>query len=83
MQSHERIVAFEAGRVVLVGEFGMGRYLLTAGDVVELSLQGHFQPVRVESGGYRGWYYVMADGQRGRFAVGMRARLTSRSFGLS
>ena len=68
-------MAFESGRVVLIGEYGMGRYVLAAGDVVELYTQGRFQPVRVESGGYRGWYYVTADGQRARFALGMKARL--------
>ena len=75
MERNERFVSYESGRYVLVGEYGMGRYVLSAGDVVELYTQDRFQPVRVENGGYRGWYYVTADGQRARFALGMKARL--------
>jgi len=75
MEVNERLVSFEMGRYVLVGERGQGIYVLTAGDVIELHVRGQFYPVRVASGGYRGWYYVMADGQRERFAVGMLARL--------
>lgn len=75
MEANERLVGFEAGRYVLVGEYGKGVYVLAAGDVIELFVRGQFHPVRVASGGYRGWYYVMADGQRERFAVGVLARL--------
>jgi len=75
MEANERLVSFEAGRFVLVGKRGMGTYALDAGDVIELFVRWQFHPVRVVSGGYRGWYYVMADGQRERFAVGMLARL--------
>jgi len=78
LESNERYVSYESGHYVLVGEYGMGIYMLTAGDVIRLYIQGRFQPVRVESGGYRGWYYVTADGQWGRFAFGMKARLASR-----
>ena len=75
MERKERVVGFESGRYVLIGERGMGTYILSAGDVFELYIRGDFQPVRVESGGYHGWYYVTADGQPARFALGMRARL--------
>ncbi len=75
MDPKERVVGFESGRFVLIGERGMGTYILSAGDVFELDIQGQFQPVRVASGGYNGWYYVTADGQPARFALGMRARL--------
>jgi hypothetical protein len=75
MEPNERYVGFEAGRYVLVGQRGMGTYILTAGDVIELFIQGRYQPVRVASGGYRGWYYITADGQRARLAISMQARL--------
>ena len=75
MERNERFVSYESGHYILVGEYGMGRYVLSAGDVVELYTQDRFQPVRVEHGGYRGWYYITADGQRARFALGMKARL--------
>jgi len=75
LERNERFVSYESGHYVLVGEYGMGRYVLSAGDVVELYTRDRFQPVRVEHGGYRGWYYVTADGQQARFALGMKARL--------
>ena len=75
IEPNDRFVNFENGRYVLTGERGMGTYILSAGDVFELDIQGQFQPVRVASGGYNGWYYVTADGQPARFALGMRARL--------
>jgi len=75
VESNERWVSYEAGRYVLLGRPGVAGYPLLAGTVVELCVGGRFQPVRVASGGYCGWYYVMDDGRRGRFALGMQARL--------
>ena len=75
MESKARFVSYEAGRYVLIGEYGMGTYVLTAGDVLELLISGRWQRAYVASGGYRGWYYITADGQSERFAVGMWARL--------
>lgn len=49
--------------------------VLQAGDVVEAYLQGQYQPVRVASGGYKGWYYVTEAGRKERFALCMRARV--------
>jgi hypothetical protein len=80
LESNERWVAYEDGHYILVGRYGMGRYILSAGDTLELLIQGRFQPVWVANGEYHGWYYVTADGQRARFALGMRARLSSASF---
>ena len=75
MESHEGFVSYEAGQYVLVEKPGVDGSPLLAGDVVELFVGGCFQPVRVASGGYRGWYFVLIDGRRGRFALGMQARL--------
>ncbi len=77
MEPNERFVNFERGRYVLSSAQG-GSYILGAGDVIELYQFGRFEPVRVEHGGYRGWYYVTAAGRCARFALGMRARLLSR-----
>jgi hypothetical protein len=80
LESNERLVAYEDGHYILVGRYGMGRYILTAGDTLELFHQARFQQVWVVRGEYHGWYYVTAEGQRARFALGMRARLSSVSF---
>lgn len=78
MEPNERYVNFERGRYVLSSAHGAGTYVLSAGDVIELYQFGRFEPVRVEHGGYCGWYYVTAYGRRARFALGMRARVLSR-----
>jgi hypothetical protein len=75
MESNGGYVSCNLGRYVLAGRQGVDDHVLAAGDVLELSTSGRCQAVRVASGGYRGWYYVTADGQRGRFALGMKARL--------
>lgn len=41
----------------------------------ELKLRGEWCQVRLESGGYKGQYYVTAVGERGRLAVCMEARM--------
>lgn len=75
MESSEGFIAYDGCHFVLVGRPGHDDCVLSVGDVLELCVGGRFQSVRVASGGYRGWYYVLADGRRGRFALGMQARL--------
>jgi len=74
METTERWVHFEDGRVVLAATSSEGSQVLNAGDEIELLMGGRFQPIEVCHGGSRGWYYVTADGQPARFAVGMLAR---------
>jgi len=62
-------------RYTLVGSNGHVSTWLTAGDILALSIDGQDQRALVASGGYRGWYFVTADGRRGRFAISMKARL--------
>jgi len=75
MESSEGFIGYDGCHFVWVGRSGHDACVLSAGAVLELYLTGRFQPVRVASGGYRGWYYVLVDGRRGRFALGMQARL--------
>jgi hypothetical protein len=68
------MLACADGHFVMVDHSGTVVRVLVAGDVIELALGGAFQVVRVCSGGYKGWYYVTASGERGRFATSMQAR---------
>ena len=74
MESSEGFIGYDGCHFVLVGRQGHDECVLAADAVLELYISGRFQPVRVASGGYRGWYFVLANGQRGRFALGMQAR---------
>ena len=74
MESSEGFIGYDGCHFVLAGRQGRDDCVLSAGDVIELFVGGRFQRVRVASGGYRGWYFVLANGQRGRFALGMQAR---------
>jgi len=75
MESSEGHISYNADRYALVGRQGLDDHVLSVGDVLELSANGRRQAVRVASGGYQGWYYETADGQRARFALCMKARL--------
>jgi hypothetical protein len=77
MKSKEGYISYHADRYVLAGREGLDDHVLAAGDVLELITNGRRQAVCVASGGNRGWYYITADGQRGRFALCMKARLAS------
>jgi hypothetical protein len=68
------MLACANGHFVMVDRSGAVVRVLVAGDVVELALGGSWQVVRVCSGGYKGWYYVTASDERGRFATSMQAR---------
>jgi hypothetical protein len=76
-------VGWHQASVVLVGKQGHIERVLAVGECVEVQQGSTWQVVRVANGGYRGWYYVLPDGQRARFAVGMclRVRCDSRHEG--
>ena len=74
MESSEGFIGYDGCQFVLVGRPGHDGRVLSAGDVIELFVGSRFQPVLIANGGYRGWYYVLVDGRRGRFALGMQAR---------
>jgi hypothetical protein len=69
------LLAFADGHFVVVDESGSVIHVLLAGGLIELSLRGFWQVVQVQSGGYKGWYYVTASGEYGRFAVSQQVRL--------
>ncbi len=76
LASNEGVIGDNGEHYVLVRrQEGMEEQVLVADDVLELVANGGWQAVRVASGGYRGWYYITADGQRARFALCMQARL--------
>lgn len=77
MESNESYISYNADRYVLAARQGLDDHVLAAGDVLELSTSGQRKAVRVASGGYHGWYYETADGQRARFALCMKACLVS------
>ena len=76
MESNEGVIGYNGAHYILVSrQDGVEEQVLVAGDILELVANGHRQAVRVESGGYRGWYYVADRGHRARFALCMQARL--------
>ena len=73
MEQEERIGCNAEG-FTLVNQRGREMAALRAGDSVELFVGNGWQRVRVQSGGYKGWYYVTPDGRMARFALSMLAR---------
>jgi uncharacterized protein DUF5348 len=71
----EGVLGYGLGHYKLVNHHGMDQHCLQAGDVFEVRAGGEFQAVRLESGGYKGWYFVTADGRRARPALCMKARV--------
>lgn len=78
MESSEGYISHNADRYILAGRPGLDDYVLSVGDVLELAIGGGYQTVCVAGGGYHGWYYHTAGGERARFALCMRARVASR-----
>ena len=74
MENMEHMVCYADSRFVLVASGSASSQVLCQGDTLEVFEYGRFQPVEVCSGGYRGWYYITADGRPARFALGMRAQ---------
>ena len=71
----EGVLGYSLCHYKLVGQHGMDQHCLQAGDVLEVRVGGEFQTVRLETGGYKGWYFVTADGRRARPALCMKARV--------
>ena len=77
VMGNEGLIGYSSGHFAVVGWRGDNDKVLQQGDTVELHLGSGWQAVAVKSGGYKGWYYVLPDGQRARFALSMRARLVA------
>ena len=73
----EGILGFALGQYLLIGQHDGDQHCIQAGDVFEVHISGQWQAVRMESGGYKGWYFVTADGERIRLALCMKARLAN------
>ncbi len=67
-------VGYDGGSYVLLGKQGQQVHQLVVGDVIEVQIGSTWHRARVESGGYKGFYYVTSQGQRGRFALCMQVR---------
>src|SRR5579864_1740629 len=59
----------------LRNEKGVDVMTLSVGDCFQMQLRGEWHEVWLERGGYNGRYYVTAEGERGRLAVCMKARI--------
>src|SRR5579863_9180021 len=66
---HEGYIGYGSEGYTVVNQHGHEVVTLRAGDTLELFIGTGWQRVQVESGGYKGWYYVMTDGQPARFAL--------------
>lgn len=71
---HEGYIGYGSEGYTVVNQHGHEVMTLRAGDTLELFIGKGWQRVHVESGGYKGWYYVTADGQPARFALSMQIR---------
>jgi hypothetical protein len=69
------ILGYTLGYYILIGQLNVDQHCFQAGDVFEVRMGAEWQAVRMESGGYKGWYLVTADGQWVRPALSMKARL--------
>ena len=69
---YEGYIGYGSEGYTVVNQQGHEVVTLRAGDTLELFIGKGWQRVQVESGGYKGWYYVTADGQPARFALAMQ-----------
>ncbi len=67
-------VGYDGASYVLLNKQGQQVHVLAVGDVIEVQMGDTWCRVRVESGGYKGFYYVTSQGRRGRFALCMQVR---------
>ena len=74
----EGYIGYGSEGYTVVNQQGHEVVTLGVGDSLELFIGTAWQWVRVESGGYKGWYYVTADGQPARFAVAMQIEAIKR-----
>jgi hypothetical protein len=68
------IINYADGEYTLCNDQGQDVMTLSVGTCFELKLRGQWCRVRLESGGYKGRYYVTEAGERGRLALCMEAR---------
>ena len=68
-------IGYMETQYVVVDTRGSVVAVLAPGAVFEVWMDGHWQIVRLQSGGYRGCYYETSQGVRGRFALCMGVRL--------
>ena len=73
-ETNEMRISLVEGAYTLRDEKGVDVVTLAVGERFELHLHGVWCQVRLESGGYRGQYYLTVDGECGRLAVGMPAK---------
>ncbi len=71
---HEGYIGYGSEGFTVVNQQGHEVVTLRVGDTLELFIGKGWQWVRVESGGYKGWYYVTARSQPARFALAMQIR---------
>ena len=71
----EMRINYRDGAYTLCNERGEDVLTLSVGQHLEVQVRGEWCQVRLESGGYNGRYYVTADGERGRLALCMQARM--------
>jgi hypothetical protein len=74
-ETDELVVGYLDDRYVLLDEDKSVVAVLEPGSVFQVWMGGEWQAVRLQSGGYRGCYYVTNHGERGRLALCMRVRL--------
>jgi hypothetical protein len=74
-ETNEQRISLVDGAFTLRDKKGVDLVTLAVESQFEVQLRGGWYQVRLESGGYRGLYSVTADGERGRLAISMRARL--------
>jgi hypothetical protein len=74
-ETHDIRISVVDGAYTLRDEKGVDVVTLSVGERFEVQLRGVWCQVRLESGGYKGQYYITADGECGRLAVSMQARL--------
>ncbi len=76
MEERDKLyIGYTDGQHVAVDARGSVVAVLAPGAALEVCIGGHWQAVRLESGGYRGCYYVTVQGTRGRLALCMGVRL--------
>ncbi len=76
MEERDKLcIGYMDRQYVVVDMQGSVVAVLAPGAVFEVWMDGHWQVVRLQSGGYRGCYYVTPQGARGRFALCMGVRL--------
>jgi len=69
------IINYMDGEYTLCNNRGENVLTLSVGQSFELKLHDEWCRVRLESGGYKGRYYITAAGECGRLAVCMKARM--------